>query len=267
MYRKTEEAFSLIELAIVLVIMALLSLGGVGAKNLVQQGKLLQLATEIQVLQQASHNFTAKYQALAGDFARASQVISSELVNGDGDGYLGDVTLQQNGSWDFLSHDDVEQRNFLTHLQVAGFLAEMPNRLKGFAVSRAFPHIAIVPRVESAGEVMESMNVLVLVNGPALKNHSRDNEALANVLPPNQLLVLKRRLDGDNCQSGDCLLTGIAVFNVFNGADYRSGSQACIGVKQVNGKPQAWINPQSTRKCSLAIGLEMTMQLPVTWLQ
>ena len=81
---KKTKAFSLIELAIVLIIIGLLVAGVTGGASLIKNAELRGVMGEARGYQTAVYSFNAKFDALPGDYG--TQIGSSG--NGDGDGTI-----------------------------------------------------------------------------------------------------------------------------------------------------------------------------------
>ncbi|MEK6747143.1 MAG: hypothetical protein AABY33_08965 [Pseudomonadota bacterium] len=79
--------FTLVELAIVVVVIGLVIGGVVVGKSLLRSSEVMSITAEYSAYKQAIGNFNDKYQALPGDFAAASTVWSG-ITNGDGNGLV-----------------------------------------------------------------------------------------------------------------------------------------------------------------------------------
>lgn len=98
---KWEMGFTLIELAIVLVVIGLLTGGIMAGKNLVRQTKVNGVMIDVQKYIQAAQQFQQKYYALPGDMANATSywgaasgcayadaATGTQTCNGDGNGQV-----------------------------------------------------------------------------------------------------------------------------------------------------------------------------------
>lgn len=70
---KKHRGFTLVELSVVIVLIGLIIAGVVGAQSLVKQGKMRAQISELQKYQVAFNTFRLEYNAIPGDFDRASQ--------------------------------------------------------------------------------------------------------------------------------------------------------------------------------------------------
>ncbi len=124
------QAFSLIELSIVLVILGLLTGGILTGQNLIRAAELRSITTELQAYQTAVHTFRDKYFALPGDLPNATDFwgeadadpatcatttpTGTETCNGDGNG-----NIYHTGTGSNTSH---EYMRFWQHLANAGLI-------------------------------------------------------------------------------------------------------------------------------------------------
>lgn len=85
---QTEAGFSLIELAVVLVILGLLIGGVLKGRDLIEGARLKRVISQLHEYQMATSAFLDKYDALPGDFNKAATLIQSGLRNGNGNGII-----------------------------------------------------------------------------------------------------------------------------------------------------------------------------------
>ncbi len=107
-----EAGFSLIELAVVLIIMGLLMGGVLKGKDLIESARLKRIISQLNEYRVATHTFLDKYDAFPGDFNKASLLIKTGLRDGNGNGIIEGGGLAQ-GS---------EALSFWSHLAGAGFI-------------------------------------------------------------------------------------------------------------------------------------------------
>lgn len=106
-FRKTGSGFTLVELAIVLVIIGLLVGGVLAGQELINQAKIRSVIRQVSEMDVAANTFRAKYGKIPGDFNRASMyginhpkdsgtanlaLTVNSGNNGNGDGLLQDST-------------------------------------------------------------------------------------------------------------------------------------------------------------------------------
>lgn len=89
-YNKSNQqaGFSLIELAVVLIIMGLLIGGVLKGKDLIESARLKRVISQLNEYRVATSTFLDKYDALPGDFNKASTMIKPGLRDGNGNGVV-----------------------------------------------------------------------------------------------------------------------------------------------------------------------------------
>jgi len=94
--------FSLVEIAIVLVIVGLM-LGGVfKGQELIDSARVRSMASEVDGIRTAWYSFQDRYRALPGDFQAAGTQIDSAAASGNGNGRIDD-NAERAGVWQQLS--------------------------------------------------------------------------------------------------------------------------------------------------------------------
>lgn len=82
--QKKQAGFSLIELAVVLIIMGLLIGGILKGRELIESARLKRAVAQLNEYRLAATTFMDKYDALPGDFSKAHDLIHPSLRNGNG---------------------------------------------------------------------------------------------------------------------------------------------------------------------------------------
>ena len=111
--KKQQTGFTLIELAIVLVIIGLLLGGVLKGQELINSAKVKNMASEIKNVQIYVYSYQDKFKAIPGDDRAASTHLATTgvtITNGDGDGEI-------DGAWDATSG---ESFTFWQHVRLAG---------------------------------------------------------------------------------------------------------------------------------------------------
>lgn len=100
--RNSQQGFTLVELAIVMVIVGLI-LGGVfKGQSLIDSARVRSISTEISGIRTAWYSFQERYRSLPGDFKNASMQIDSAAQPGNGNGRIDD-SRERAGVWQQLS--------------------------------------------------------------------------------------------------------------------------------------------------------------------
>ncbi len=102
-----QKGFTLIEIAIVLVIIGLLLGGVLKGQELINTARVRSLNSNIDGITSAWFSFSDRYRAFPGDYAQASVNLPNITNNGDGDG---------------LIDSDGERALVWSHLQAAGYI-------------------------------------------------------------------------------------------------------------------------------------------------
>lgn len=106
-----QSGFTLIELAIVLVIIGLLLGGVLKGQELINSAKVKNMASDFRNIQVQVYSYQDKFKALPGDDKAAINHVGAKK-NGDGDGVI-------EGVWNSTNEAD-ETYNFWQHLRLAG---------------------------------------------------------------------------------------------------------------------------------------------------
>lgn len=111
------QAFTLIEMSIVLVIVGLIVAGVLIGQDLIRGSEARGMITQLDRFSAGINSFKGKFSSLPGDFSQASSYISATATNGNGDGYIADnaaiggaavpaviaATSEYQGVWNHLS--------------------------------------------------------------------------------------------------------------------------------------------------------------------
>ncbi|MEM9603959.1 MAG: prepilin-type N-terminal cleavage/methylation domain-containing protein [Pseudomonadota bacterium] len=83
---KTQRGFTLIEIALVLVVVGLILGGVLKGQSVIENARVRSLANQIHGINAAWYAFIDRYRALPGDLTTASTQLDTALANGDGNG-------------------------------------------------------------------------------------------------------------------------------------------------------------------------------------
>ena len=114
---RRQSGFTLIEIAIVLVIIGLLLGGILKGQELITQGRIRNVANDFQSMTAAINLYQDRYRALPGDDSTAGTrwaVAGTAATSGDGDGVI-------EGTYNSAANTD-ESRKFWHHLRHAGLV-------------------------------------------------------------------------------------------------------------------------------------------------
>ena len=110
--RPVSKGFTLIEIAIVLVIIGLLLGGVLKGQELITSARVRNLISQQDGIKAAFFGFQDRFRALPGDYAAASTNINGVTINGDGNGQIDPTNVAGTG----------ESILVWNHLTAAGFL-------------------------------------------------------------------------------------------------------------------------------------------------
>lgn len=211
---RRQSGFTLVEIAIVLVIIGLILGGILKGQELIDSARVRSLSNELSGVRTAWYAFQDRYNALPGDFINASTQIDSSLSdsNGDADGKIdaGEITAV----WQ--------------HLSVAGFLSG--NYVGGTAAIDTL-------ECENGGSSCPA-NPFNGFYKIAYSNNGNGNVGSANELstggqiPVNILLQLDLKLDDGLANNGELRVHSVIEADCLSEPDWNiSGdSQNCAGV-------------------------------------
>jgi len=107
-----QTGFTLIELAIVLVIIGLLLGGVLRGQELINSAKVKNLAADFRNIPVYIYGYQDKFRAFPGDDANATTHVTGATKNGNGNGAL-------EGAWTDAKAQDTEAYNFWQHVRLA----------------------------------------------------------------------------------------------------------------------------------------------------
>lgn len=147
---KQQSGFTLVEIAIVLVIIGLLLGGVLKGQELITQAKIKNVANDFNGMSAAVYGYQDRYKRFPGDDNDAdARWTNPAAVGGDGNGQVGAAAIK--GVLDCSSEASTENCEFWQHLRLAGFIG-------GDAASKLSPQNA-------AGGVLQVQNGALGLSG------------------------------------------------------------------------------------------------------
>lgn len=87
--RRNDQGFTLIEMSIVLIIIGLIIGGILKGQEVIEASRQKAIVTQIDEMRASINTFADKYNALPGDYQRASERLRPDMLDGSGDGIIG----------------------------------------------------------------------------------------------------------------------------------------------------------------------------------
>ena len=201
--------FSLIEVAIAVVIIGLIAGFALKGLQLIQTARLRAVLDQVGAIRLATQTFVDSYGALPGDFSRARQMIRDSITNGSGTGEI-------------VSPEDAKR--FWQHLAAAELLnLELVN---GLPVSRVGGCFTVSSGLEGRSGVW-----IILCGGTA------DNRNFEGILTPMEAYFLDKTGDTGDPTTGDIrTIPGTsATGECFIGQDYnlKNKNNDCVTIFRI----------------------------------
>ena len=201
-HKKSQAGFSLIEIAVVLIIMGLLMGGVLKGRDLVESARLKRVISQLNEYRMATSLFLDKYEALPGDFNHASLLISPTLRDGNGNGIIEGAGLAT-GS---------ETLAFWSHLAEAGFIGKPgPN-----GEENTGEYGKGAPEASIGGGFTVETNPYGLSGIYFLLGKKNGDHGDGALLTPSQAMSIDKKLDNGHPTSGQVrAIDGTDVANNF----------------------------------------------------
>lgn len=123
--KKHQSGFTLVEIAIVLIIIGLLIGGALKGQELITQARIKNVASDFNNISVAIYGYQDRYKKLPGDDELAdARWTSPQAAKGNGNGTLGDGALAT--ILNCTSETSTENCNLWQHLRLSGFIAGDP---------------------------------------------------------------------------------------------------------------------------------------------
>ncbi len=174
---KKTRGFTLVEIAIVLVIIGLLLGGILKGQEMITQAKIKNVIADISGVSAAMYGYQDRYKALPGDDIKGNRWATATA--GDGNGLIGGRYLATTG----------ESSQFWNHLRLAGFIS-------GSGIDQPFNAVSGKMGVQTANGV-DTTAVLATVGPPAIAGFSGLMLCSANLPDKIAVSVDAQMDDGD----------------------------------------------------------------------
>jgi prepilin-type N-terminal cleavage/methylation domain-containing protein len=237
--RRKDFAFTLIELSIVLVIVALVAGGIVVGRDMIRQAAVGRLLIDADKYKTAIHLFKIKYHAIPGDMSTATNFWPS-TTNGDGDGLIGEDESEGAGNF--------ERFRSWQHLSLSGAIDTIYTGVWGGA-GNVYRLGVNAPKssIQNVGYRLFHWSIDELVynrtdNGMMIASLRTNNNHLeGGVLTPREAFALETKSDDGQPDSGKLY--------VFRGADVQSDNVCVDGY--VDDESVEWRFTDITYSCRL----------------
>lgn len=164
---KKEKGFTLVELAIVIVIIGLIISGIVGGQSLIRSAKIRSIISDLNKYETAVRAFQLEYDSLPGDMRDASDYWSGES-DGDGDNFIDGVAeAEELAAWQHLIAAEIVRDNLIGDGYMASDFGNFSAWWLGFPCSVSVPctiygnvygsNAFLFSKIKSSGAINEAI--------------------------------------------------------------------------------------------------------------
>jgi len=186
--------FSLVELAIVIVIMGLIAAATVAGRSLIESAKMKSVISEIETYKIAVDNFKVQYEGLPGDLKNATSFWTSGTANGNGNGKIGTGAVDDDTevyyAWDQLALARLVAGVYSGAGSAAVIGTNVPESQYFEGTGFSITYIAAPYSYADALSRNFPANYIVLG-----KNHATDNYLSSAAVTPETAMLIDQKVD------------------------------------------------------------------------
>ena len=217
-FPRRQSGFTLIEIAIVLVIIGLLLGGILKGQELITSARVRNIIAQLDGAKAAVFGFQDRFRALPGDFSQAETQIAGASEDGDGNGVIaGNEAI---AAWDHLSH--------------AGFI-------NGIYVYNATESATTTP-INPYGARLQLIHDAVYADADSGTPTARTNLKTGPQIPVDILAEIDRKTDDGNALRGSMRFSA-----------YAAGSTAPTAADCYDAATGEWLAGSGEANCGAAI--------------
>ena len=213
---KRQQGFTLVEIAIVLVIIGLILGGILKGQELIDSARVRSISTDVNGIRTAWFAFQDRYNGLPGDFNNAKTQIDNNLTNdGDGDGTV---------------EDAAEMASVWEHLAAAGFIS---GNYDGVGTNAGTVEDTICATSTCPQNPFNGFYKIGFTNQGADNGGSANELGTGAQIPVNIILQLDLKLDDGNASQGELRVHDTTADGCKDGSgawDIAGGQQSCAAV-------------------------------------
>lgn len=201
--KNAKKGFSLIEVAIAIVVIGLVVGLSLKGKELIHTAKLNSIVDQVNAFRMAAQMFTDKYSAIPGDFNNAKEMIDSSLENGAGISSITSVS---------------DAKRFWKHLVASGLLSV--ELINGFPVSKIGGYFSVSTNVGG----YEGTWVI-------LSKGTSNNTSFSGIISQEDAYIIDKKYDNGVPSSGEIRtlrVSGSNLVSIGQKYDLKSKKSDCI---------------------------------------
>lgn len=204
MIKQENRGFSLIEVAIAVVVIGLIISFSMKGKELINTARLRAVSEQVNTFKIATQTFIDRYGALPGDLSNADEAIGDDIENGRGDGIFS--TIQ-------------DAKRFWQHLIAADLISV--ELINGFPSSKCGGYYSVSSDIDGC----EGTWIVLCKN-------TKDNRTFVGVLSPEEAYLIDKANDTGNPFTGDirAIKSATASGECFRNSKYnlKNKSKDCV---------------------------------------